>query len=193
MKLGLPVTEAQVGELEANIDNIDFAKKEFLDKDLQKQVNVVPMTLKGNIKYNPKSIGGNVDMKLKSGGSLAGKGCYEFNTDRYTVDATAKSLPVKKLMPQLDVNNVTAHVKADGHGFRQSSVQGVMKRVKAKGANLVIYEPALEDGSTFFGSRVVNDLAAFKAMCGCIVANRYDDALADVTDKVFTCDLFRRD
>ncbi|MBO4722874.1 MAG: translocation/assembly module TamB domain-containing protein [Muribaculaceae bacterium] len=103
--------------LDANIDNIDFAKNEFLSKDLQKQVNVVPMNLKGNIKYNPKSIAGNVDMRLKSGGSLVGKGSYEFNSDRYTVDATAKSLPVKKLVPQLDVNNVTAHIKADGHGF----------------------------------------------------------------------------
>lgn len=103
--------------LDANIDNIDFAKNEFLNKDLQKQVNVVPMNLKGNIKYNPKSVAGNIDMKLKSGGSLVGKGSYEFNSDRYTVDATARSLPVKKLVPQLDVNNVSAHIKADGHGF----------------------------------------------------------------------------
>lgn len=103
--------------LDANIDNIDFAKKEFLDKDLQQQVNVVPMNLKGNIKYNPKSMAGNVDMRLKSGGSLTGKGSYEFGSDRYTVDATAKSLPVKKIVPQLDVNNVSAHIKADGHGF----------------------------------------------------------------------------
>lgn len=103
--------------LDANIDNIDFAKNEFLDKDLQKQVNVVPMTLKGNIKYNPNSVAGDIDMRLKAGGSLTGKGSYEFNSNRYSVDATAKSLPVKKLMPQLDVNNVTAHVKAEGHGF----------------------------------------------------------------------------
>lgn len=104
-------------DIDADIDNIDFAKKEFLNKDLQKQVNVVPMKLKGNIKYNPKSVAGNVDMRLKSGGSLVGKGSYEFNGDRYTVDATAKALPVKKIMPQLDVNNVSAHIKADGHGF----------------------------------------------------------------------------
>lgn len=104
-------------DLDANIDNIDFAKKEFLNNDLQKQVNVVPMNLKGNIKYNPKSVAGNIDMKLKSGGSLVGKGSYEFNSDRYTVDATAKSLPVKKLVPQVDVNTVSAHIKADGHGF----------------------------------------------------------------------------
>ncbi len=103
--------------IDADISNIDFAKKEFLDKDLQKQVNVVPMTLKGNVKYNPAAVSGDIDMRLKSGGSLKGKGSYEFKNDRYSVDATAKSLPVKKIMPQLDVNNVSAHVKADGHGF----------------------------------------------------------------------------
>ena len=169
-------------------------RKDFIADQVLKMAGYYAYTsnnLYGSLSNSPSLPGSKGDTACDRSGAkiegVAGRpGAYDSNSG----DPQGGGV-CQPIVPTIGVYRLT--MKSNSDNFRQSAIQGVMKRIKAKGAQIIIFEPTLEDGSTFFGSRIVNDLDDFKRLSQAIIANRYDSCLDDVIDKVYTRDIFRRD